>query len=162
MGAAQSQRARPEGGVTVGFFHVGRTVADLDRALEFYSGVLGLEVVSRRTIREEYAWWIWGLRADRVRAAFLRIPGSEALVELFEFVGADARPVTGRPCDPGVGHFCVYVDDAEAVLRRAVSMGFGSRSDEVVRIPDGTFAGAKVVYLLDADGHHVEAYECPG
>lgn len=42
-------------GSTVGFFHVGLTVADMDRALGFYRDVLGLEVLSRRTIREEYA-----------------------------------------------------------------------------------------------------------
>lgn len=88
-------------GSTVGFFHVGLTVADMDQALGFYRDVLGLEVLSRRKIREEYAWRIWGLVGDSVRSAFLRIPGSEALVELFEFTGCEARPVTGLPCDPG-------------------------------------------------------------
>lgn len=46
-------------------------------------------------------------------------------------------------------------------MRRAVLMGFGSRSEQVVEIPEGAFAGAKVAYPVDADGHHVEVYERP-
>lgn len=83
------------------------------------------------------------------------------MVELVEFAGCDATPVTGQPCDPGMGHFCLYVDDVDAVLRRAVSMGFASRDGEVVEIPEGAFAGARVAYLVDVDGHDVEIYQRP-
>lgn len=148
-------------GATVGFFHVGVTVADMERALRFYRDGLDLEVLSQMTIREEYAWRIWNLTGDQVKSVFLRVPGSEALVELFEFAGVERQPVSVRPCDPGAGHFCVYVDDAEAVLRRVTALGFRSRSDTVVEIPDGRFAGSRVAYLVDADGYHVEVFERP-
>ena len=59
------------------------------------------------------------------------------------------------------GHFCLFVDDAEAMLAKLTAAGFRSRAGEVVTINRGAHAGAKAVYMIDPDGYHVELYQRP-
>jgi lactoylglutathione lyase len=145
--------------MVTGFFHTGVTVSNMDRALRFYCDALGLEVISDGPSGGEYARRIWAIEPGNVRVAFLRVPGSDALLELFEFSGIERHAASARPCDYGAGHFCLYVDDAEGLHQRIVELGFRSRAGEVVTIGEGRHAGAKVAYLVDPDGYHVEIYE---
>lgn len=144
-----------------GFFHAGVTVSDMDEALRFYRDALGLEVVSDGITGGPTAERIWGMPAGRVRVVFLRVPGSDTLVELFEFAEVERHPASARPPDYGAGHMCLYTDDAQALHARAVAEGFRSRGGEVVEIDRGPHAGAKAAYLIDPDGYHVEVYERP-
>jgi catechol 2,3-dioxygenase-like lactoylglutathione lyase family enzyme len=146
-------------GRVTGFFHAGVTVRDMDEALRFYRDALGLEVASLGETGGDHARRIWNMEPGRVRVAFLRVPGSDALVELFEFDEVERHSASARPCDYGAGHFCLYCDDAEAVHRRLVAHGFRARSADVVTVAAGPHAGAKVFYAIDPDGYHVELYQ---
>ena len=144
-----------------GFFHAGVTVSDMDRALTFYRDLLGLEIVSDGWTGGESARRIWNMEPGKVRVVFLRVPGSDTVVELFEFSTIERQPASARPCDYGAGHFCLFTDDAEGLHARALELGFRSRGGEVVTIDRGPHAGVKAVYLVDPDGYHVELYEKP-
>jgi lactoylglutathione lyase len=144
-----------------GFFHAGVTVSDMEQALRFYRDVLGLHVVSDGKTGGAEAARIWAMDPGDVRVVFLRVPGSDAMVELFEFTGIERHSASARPCDHGAGHFCLFTDDAESVHDRAIAHGFRSRGGEVVEITRGPHAGAKAVYLVDPDGYHVELYQKP-
>ena len=69
-------------------------------------------------------------------------------------------PASARPCDYGAGHFCLYVDDLDAIHGRLVEAGFSARGP-VIHIDRGPRTGAKVVYTIDPDGYHVELYQLP-
>lgn len=144
-----------------GFFHAGVTVSDMDAALRFYRDGLGLEVISDGETGGEHTHRIWAIAPDRVRVVFLRVPGSDAVIELFEFAGVERHPASARPCDYGAGHMCLFTDDADVLHARLVSLGYRSRGGEVVTIPKGPHKGAKAVYLVDPDGYHVELYQRP-
>jgi catechol 2,3-dioxygenase-like lactoylglutathione lyase family enzyme len=144
-----------------GFFHAGVTVSDMDRALSFYRDALGLEVIFDGFTGGESAQRVWAIEPGKVRIVFLRVPGSDAVVELFDFGTIERHPASARPCDYGAGHFCLYVDDAEGLHARALELGFHSRGGEVVTIDRGPHTGAKAVYLVDPDGYHIELYEKP-
>jgi catechol 2,3-dioxygenase-like lactoylglutathione lyase family enzyme len=144
-----------------GFFHAGVTVSDMDAALRFYRDLLGLEVISDGWTGGDAARRIWNIEPGKVRVVFLRVPGSDAVVELFEFGAVERHPASARPCDYGAGHFCLYTDDAEGLHARALTAGFRSRGGEVVTIDRGPHAGVKAVYLVDPDGYHVELYQKP-
>jgi catechol 2,3-dioxygenase-like lactoylglutathione lyase family enzyme len=144
-----------------GFFHAGVTVSDMDESLRFYRDVLGLELLSDGFTGGRSAATVWGLEPGKVRIVFLGVPGSDTVIEMFDFSEIERHSASSRPPDYGAGHICLYVDDAVAVHARALEAGYGSRADHVVEITKGPHSGAKAVYLKDPDGYHVELYEKP-
>ena len=119
--------------------HVGIAVDDLDAALAFYTGALGLEVDAT----EEVA-------SQGVRAHFLRV-GSAAL-ELLEAT-SDESPIRRFVSRRGAGihHITLRVDDIEAALARLKARG--------VRLVDETpregAEGALVAFVHPAAAHGV-------
>ncbi len=142
-----------------GFFHAGVTVSDMDESLRFYRDALGLEVASDGITGGPTAERIWNMEVKRVRVVFLRVPDSDAMVELFDFSEIERHSGSTRPPDYGAGHMCLYCDDAETLHARVVEHGFTSRCGEVVEIDRGPHKGSKAAYLIDPDGYHVEIYE---
>ncbi len=158
MESASAPSSNGAGQVT-GFWHAGVTVKDMDEALRFYRDTLGLEVEWSGDTDGDYRWDVWGLEAEAVKVTFLRVPGSDARVELFEFAGVERHPASARPCDYGAGHFCMYVDDNDAIYERLLANGYGARSKAPVLAESGPRKGAKILYAIDPDGYHVELYE---
>jgi lactoylglutathione lyase len=147
--------------VITGLYHAGVTVSDMEAALRFYRDGLGLEVLTRYTSGGPSAQRIWAMPVGPVDVVFLRVPGSDSVVELFEFTGVERHNASARPCDPGAGHVCLHTDDCDGLHDRLVGMGYRSRAGEVVEIAEGPHAGTKVAYMVDPDGYHVELYERP-
>lgn len=148
-------------GRVVGFFHAGVTVRDMEASLRFYRDALGLEPLSRGRSGGPDAERIWGMPVAGVDVAFLEVPGSEVLIEMFEFEGIERHSASARPCDYGAGHLCLYVGDVEAVWRRLRAAGFHARGEGPVTISAGPHAGARAIYTIDPDGYHVELYQRP-
>ena len=142
-----------------GFFHTGVTVSDMDAALAFYRDGLGLEVAFQGESAIEKARVIWNLNPERVKVVFLKVPSSDTFVELFEFEGLERHSASARPCDYGAGHMCLFVDDMDALHDRMTERGYTSRAGAVTTIEEGPHKGAKVAYLIDPDGYHVECYQ---
>ena len=141
-----------------GFWHTGITVRDLTASLAFYRDGLGLELISR-SVSSAVAATAWQLPGARAQVVYLRVPGSDATLELLQFEQVEQYAAAARPWDFAHGHFCLYVDGLEAMHRHLTALGFRARSGEVVVIEDGPLAGAKVVYMVDPDGYHVELFE---
>ncbi len=146
-----------------GFFHGGIAVSDMDRSLAFYRDALGLEVHFDVTLAAvDYVRAVLGVEMRDARVVYLRVPGSDGVfVELLEYHGAGGTPVVPRAWDPGTGHLCFHVGDAQAVLERAVGLGFRARSKAAVEIPVGPNKGGRAAYLLDPDGYHIELFQRP-
>lgn len=140
----------------VGFFHAGVTVADLERSLEFYVSALGLEAVTDRVATDQYLRDIFGLTFSEVRVAFLAIPGSTAFIELLEYRGLAQQVVRFSPTQPGIGHFCLFVEDIEKLATHLQESGYRSLSPRPVEVTAGPNMGARVIYFEDPDGHSVE------
>ena len=146
-----------------GFFHGGIAVSDMDRSLAFYRDALGLEVHFDVTLAAvDYVRAVLGVEMRDARVVYLRVPGSDGVfVELLEYHGTDGRPSLPRPWDPGSGHLCFHVSDAQALYDRAVGLGFRSRSTGAVEIPVGPNKGGRAAYLLDPDGYPIELFQRP-
>jgi len=141
-----------------GFFHVGVTVESMDRSLVFYREGLGLDVAFDTVVDGPYLREVLGLGLTEIRAVYLGIPGG-GFVELLEYHGLERMSAASRPCDFGGGHLCLYVDDADATLKRSLASGGGHRGMGVVDITTGPNAGARSAYLLDPDGFPVEIFQ---
>jgi catechol 2,3-dioxygenase-like lactoylglutathione lyase family enzyme len=143
-----------------GFWHAGVTVSDTDAALVFYRDGLGLEVQADfRIPSDDFVDRFYGRSVGSPRVVYLGVPGSDAMIELFEFPDVERKSAAAPPWDHGGGHLCLYVDDADAIHARIEELGFSSLNGTVMTIAEGEAAGAKVAYLVDGDGYHVEIYQ---
>jgi catechol 2,3-dioxygenase-like lactoylglutathione lyase family enzyme len=145
-------------GAITGIFHGGVTVSDMDRALAFYRDGLGLEVEFDRILDGPYLPVVLDLDFSQIRAVYLRLPGG-VFIELLEYQGIERLSAAARPCDPGAGHLCLFVDGIDEVVERLQAAGFRARSDGPVDITAGPNKGARSIYLLDPDGYPVELFQ---
>jgi catechol 2,3-dioxygenase len=116
--------------------HVHLKVADLDRAIAFYSGVLGFEVTQR-------------FGRD---AAFLSAGGYHHHIGLNTWESRGAPPAP--PGHPGLYHTAILLPDRAALaraLQRLIAAGtqIDGASDHGV---------SEAIYLRDPDGNGVELY----
>jgi catechol 2,3-dioxygenase-like lactoylglutathione lyase family enzyme len=139
----------------LGTHHTGFQVGSLERSLAFYRDLLGLEQISERTITKEYVGRLVGYPGVTLHSAFLRIPGSEHLLELIEYQGVERAAIDARTANPGTAHICLLVDDLEPIVERLTAAGFGSAGG-VVSPTHGPNKGRLAVYLIDPDGIRVE------
>ena len=143
-----------------GFFHGGITVSDMDSSLPFYHEGLGLEIAWDRVLDSDYLRTVLDLPLSSIRIVCLTIPGG-GFVELLEYRGLERMPASSRPCDPGAGHLCLYVEGIDELCDRIYKMGYRSRSETPVDITAGPNAGARSAYLLDPDGYPIELFQRP-
>ena len=142
--------------------HGGITVSSMARSLEFYSGLLGLELIWRGELPAAVVGRIVGVpEATGFDIAFLRIPGSETQVELLEYLGIDQESGASSPALHGTGHFCVFVDEIDVLYADLVARGVRFRSEGPVEMPTGPNAGGKSLYALDPDGYLFEFHQRP-
>jgi len=145
-----------------GIHHTGYTVSDLDKSLEFYRDLLGLEVIATQEKEAGYLAAIVGYPDAHVRMAHLRVAGSEHVVELFEYLApTGARPGSLEPCDVGTSHLCLLVDDLPSLYTRLVEVGVDTFVSPPVEVDTGINAGGYALYLRDPDGIPVELFQPP-
>ena len=138
--------------------HIGITVRDMDKALAFYQGVLGMEKLGEATFAGPEASRLTRIPGTVLRAAYLR--GGKGIkgppLELLHFVqpgNGEGTPYT-QLNNPGITEVAFWVDDIEQVTADLMARGveFYSRPQLF------EFAGskAKAVYFLDPDGTTLE------
>jgi lactoylglutathione lyase len=147
-------------GRVTGFWHAAVVVRDMDEALAFYRDLLGLEQESDYRVPGKVAAPIVGVPVDEIHTVFLCFPGSDAKLELHRYHASGRQSAACRPCDYGSGHFCLYVDDLDAIYQRLVEAGHATRGP-VATITEGPNLGARVVYAIGPDGYHIELYQPP-
>ncbi|GAA2722358.1 VOC family protein [Cellulomonas aerilata] len=108
------------------FDHVGITVADLDTATAFFTG-LGLEVEGRTFVEGEFLDTVIGIPGSRTEIVVLRPPDGGTAVELSRFVRPAHQP--GSPAamatELGLRNVAFEVDDIEAAVDRLATQGYG-------------------------------------
>src|SRR6478752_1099611 len=98
-----------------GIHHAGIVVSDLDRAIDFYTGVLGLTLLSEPTgtTAGSHLDRILGLDGARIRGVMLQ--AGAAAIELHEFqapVWTGERPVPAHAL--GAQHVAFWTEDVVA------------------------------------------------
>jgi len=142
--------------------HGGITVSSMDRSLEFYCGLVGLELAWRGELPAPVIGLIVGVpEATGFDIAFLRIPGSETQIELLEYQGIEQESGATSPARHGTGHFCVFVHNINALHQDLAAKGVRFRSDGPVEMTTGPNAGGKSLYSLDPDGYVFEFHQRP-
>lgn len=120
--------------------HAGLAVTDLDRSLEFYCGVLGMELV------EDYTG------SDGVRLVFVRAGSHE--FELLELPGLSGQAPAPPADRPGIRHISFLVDNIEQQVADLTAKGVKFTSETGAHVlPRGP---VKYIYFEDPDGIPLE------
>jgi len=136
-----------QGVVGVGnFIHV---VANLDKSIEFYHDALGLDMTGapgpRAFSANAVVSSLYDAPGAQSRVASFKIPDSPMAVEIVEFQGLNATPVSPHFFDPGAITLTLTVQDLEAMktrLHKIKGLEWISASRNIsvkVRDPDGIF-----------------------
>jgi catechol 2,3-dioxygenase-like lactoylglutathione lyase family enzyme len=144
-----------------GIDHVGLTVHDLDRAIEFYCTVLHCRVQERAVIEGAEVETLTGVTGAVIHTADLQLP-SGGLLELLEYRVPDRTVLIQHRFDPGHSHIAFTVEDVEAVRARALSAGALDCSPAVtLHEPGSSWDLVRVCYARDPDGRTLEFVERP-
>ena len=119
--------------------HTRMRVSDIDQTIRFYTDVLGLEVVERKT----------SPRGSHL--AFLKVPNSEELIELASF--PPSGPVKVQE---DLVHLAFQVENLDKTIAELKTKG--------VAITDGptvTSSGSRFIFIDAPDGYEIELIERP-
>ncbi|MBM4120320.1 MAG: VOC family protein [Nitrospira sp.] len=119
--------------------HTRMRVSDMQQTIDFYTGVLGLEVMERKT----------SLRGSHL--AFLKVPNSEELIELCSF--PPSGPVEVQE---DLVHLAFEVENLDDTIAALNQKG--------VKITDGptrSSSGSRFIFIDAPDGYEVELIEQP-
>jgi lactoylglutathione lyase len=148
-----------------GLWHASFTVSNLERSVQWYAEVLGLEYVRGQEQANPYTARLVGFADVHLKVAQLRIPGmatprSLHHIELIEYVHPRGEPIPLDTNRTGVGHWAFQVDDLRAEYERMVALGvqFKSTPNEIMA---GVNQGGWAVYFLDPDGITLEMVQPP-
>jgi catechol 2,3-dioxygenase-like lactoylglutathione lyase family enzyme len=143
-----------------GIHHAGIVVSDIHRAIDFYTGILGLELMAELTPPNE------GPQLERV----LNLPGAKlhagamlqagaSAIELHEFVAPEwsgERPIPAHAI--GAQHVAFWCDDL-ASEKAAIEARGGVFMTDINVVDKGPFAGLRTAFIQDPDGVRIEFLE---
>ena len=142
---------------------VGITVSDLDRAVDFYTGVLHFQKESEAELDGPEIEHLKGLFGVRVRVARLRL-GSEE-IELSEYLAPQGRPVPSdsRSNDLWFQHLAIVVSNMDQAYHwlRDHHVQHVSSGPQTLPAWNAQAGGIQAFYFRDPDGHVLELIHFP-
>ncbi len=135
--------------------HAGFTVRSIDRSLEFYRDLLGMELVFRWNPDAPYIRELVGYPTVDIHGCILRVPGTDMYLELLEYNNIEREAVDMSNGNVGNGHIAFNVDELDPLYERLTKAGVKSVSPPVTPTI-GPNKGGRAVYVIDPDGFRVE------
>lgn len=153
-----AQTPAPAGEV-VGVGNFSHIVSNLNRSLEFYRDVLGLEMPAppRPFDPNPAIMKLGNTIGAQSRFVALRVPGSALGVEIIDYKDIDRKPARPRFQDPGAANLILMVRNLDSVLARLKKAGAhfltpGGRPT----VLEGKGTKTQVVFVQDPDGFVIE------
>ncbi len=129
--------------------HTGLSVTDMERSLELYRDILGMEVEWDLTIKDIPAFGtIIGLPGVEERIVMMKL--NNCRIELFQFYEPKGKKTERRQCDIGYMHVAFVVDELDDICRKLEEkdIEFYSKAEDL-----GTFS---VIFFKGFDGETIE------
>ena len=119
--------------------HTRMRVSDMDQTVNFYTNVLGLEVLERKV----------SPRGSHL--AFLKVPNSEELIELCSFPPSGLVTV-----QEDLVHLAFQVENLDDTIEQ-----LGTKQIRITDGPTTTSSGSRFIFIDAPDGYEVELIERP-
>ena len=139
------------------------TVADMDRAVEFYSQVLSFQKISEVEV--------WGSEYEKLQGLFgvrmriVRMKLGDEVIELTDYLTPGGRPISidARSNDLTFQHIAIVVSDMNRAYQTLRDCNVLHVSPAPQRLPDTipAAAGIEAFYFRDPDGHNLEIIHYP-
>jgi len=144
------------------FRHVAIVVEDLDRMVEFYTGVLGLKLKRNFEIESEEFRTGIGIKDAKARGAHLMVPDSNVEIELFQFTNSQSvKERTSIANMIGYRHMAFIVDDLEKAVEILKGNGVEFFSEPITVNEPESVRGFRFVYFRDPEGNIIELNKLP-
>lgn len=132
-------------------------VADLDRALTFYEGVLGFEIEYRLGDNpDSYSRPVFDIPDDATLGfVTLNLPNQRRVMALTEITGIELGAVP----HPRRNAIVLETQDPDAVMAGASALGLTVYDEEVLKTPDGRVG--REIGIVDFDDNLVVIYKIP-
>lgn len=131
--------------------HVGVTVSDLDRAVEFYTTTFDLDVAAEFFVAGEA--FSDAVSVAGASASFAHLAAGDVIVELVEYEPQAEPNAPPELNQPGAIHLGLSVDDVEAFYNNLAS------AVETLSPPQTTATGTTICFLRDPDGNLIEVVD---
>ena len=119
--------------------HTRMRVSDMDQTIKFYTDVLGLEVLERKT----------SPRGSHL--SFLKVPNSEELIELCSF-----HPSGPVKVQEDLVHLAFEVDNLDETIR-----ALNAKQIKITDGPTRSSSGSRFIFIDAPDGYEIELIEKP-
>lgn len=145
--------------VLLGFHHTGIVVADLERMVQFYTEIIGLEVRHAFDSIAPPGGNHTGIPGSRRKLVFLAFPDAaedDHHFELIQYVEPAAADIRIDKVQLGAMHICFAVDDIRQEYQRLLAAGVQFVTEPKFGKPPGAKTTLGVVYGQDPEGNLFE------
>ena len=131
--------------------HVGITVSDLDRAVDFYTETFDLDLLSEFSVGGNA--FAEAVAVEGASAEFAHLDADGARIELVAYDPAGDANETPELNRPGATHLGLSVDDVESF--------YAALADDVETLspPRTTESGTTILFVKDPEGNLIEVLD---
>ena len=141
-----------------GFNHTSFTVANVDRAVQFWTEGLGFRATSVSERTGDWQGQVTGIPGAKLKIAHLVGYGHH--MEFIEYLQTPDNSVTLQPNGAGVAHVCLEVEDIGSTINTLATMG-ATPQGKLIEVDSGPFTGCRAIYMRDPNGVIIELEETP-
>tara|TARA_B100000315_G_scaffold138937_1_gene127954 strand:- start:398 stop:841 length:444 start_codon:yes stop_codon:yes gene_type:complete len=141
------------------FFHTGFVVKDLDKSIDFYTNVLGMELGGRMERQGEYINQVLAFPDAHIKGAFIDKGEGGHRLELIQYINPASGQSKFNRNDVGASHLAFYVEDMDRLYSEASQRGCTFNNPPASVYDDQGKLTRKAAYAQDPDGNWLEFVE---
>lgn len=143
--------------------HVGIVVADLDKAIQFYSALTGKEINPKENIGSERLAALQGIKDSQLRCATVYLDNIN--IDLLEYIAPAPSYAKYERTQISGMHLCFEIGDINSALARLNELGIKPSGKPITFTAEDQLTGGigtTVVFFEDPDGTHLELIDPKG
>ena len=144
--------------------HINIVVSDLDKSVNFYTNLLGFDIIRTAHLEGKWIEKIVGLKDISADVVYIRAPGGEPRIELLCYRHPEGAKIRQNSLSNTIGlrHIAFQVNNIKDLAEKLDAAGVQLFSEPVI-VPKGVIkhdAGQKtLLYFCDPDGVILELAE---
>ena len=140
------------------FFHTGFVVKDLEKSVDFYANVLGLQLALRMERQGEFINQVLDFPDAHIKGAMVD-KGEGHQLELIQYLNPASGPGGISRNDLGASHLAFFVDDLDKFYLETKERGMRFNNPPASLSDDHGHMLRKAMYAQDPDGNWLEFVE---